>query len=266
MTIMFISSMHIFHIEPSRDPIFYADEPRYFEGLRKPYYYNSDPRARPLACVDTTELCSSDGKTCWKMRSAVPANTPSTQAYWLMKWSLENSNTYQTIKWRLGAALLAQRRVSSYLSMPLAPNQWEIEAGQMFATSLARTQYDTWAIATSEDRGRPGYIEVTPEEAKGQLCGLYKFKTIDYTNVNLAAFIGLIVLSIAIYIMSWRVTSKRGIAIATWVWSWKSKSSGESQKPSKPLVIEVVVALPLAFYYLSASSFGKLRNWIGGKK
>lgn len=202
LTIMFVSSMHIYHPTPSLDPIFHAQEPRYFKELRKPLYYNSDPRARALACVDKSEVCSPDGKICWPMTSPVPDKVPSTPAYWLMKWSLENSNIYDSIKWRLGSALLAQESIAQSLSIPLPPNQWQIEAEQLFATSLARIQFDALGIATGEDRHRPGYIDVTPDEAKGRLCGLYKFKTADYTNINLLAFIGLILLAIAILILS----------------------------------------------------------------
>ncbi|KAL2048570.1 hypothetical protein N7G274_000482 [Stereocaulon virgatum] len=122
-------------------------------------------------------------------------------AYWFMKWSLENSNIYDSIKWRLGTALLAQESVSQWVSIPLPPDQWQLEANQLFATSLARVQYDAWSIATGEDRQRPGYVDKTPDEAKGQLCGLYKFKTLDFTNINLAAFIGLAVLAIFVFIL-----------------------------------------------------------------
>ena len=199
---MFISSTHIYHTKRSFDPIFYADEPRYFEGLREPLYYNSNPQARVLACVDKTEVCPPNGKTCWSMTAPVPEKKSPPSAYWLMKWSLENSNTYDSIKWRLGTALLAQESVSQFVSRPLPSNQWQIEASQLFATSLARIQYDALGIATGEDRQRPGYVEVTPDEARGKLCDLYKFKTPDYTNINLIAFIGLNLLAIAIIILS----------------------------------------------------------------
>ena len=63
-----------------------------------------------------------------------------------------------------------------------------IEADQLFATSLARIQWDAWDIASGADRNLPGFVEMTPDEARGQLCGIYKFKTSDYTNVNLPAF------------------------------------------------------------------------------
>lgn len=254
--------MHIYHVKPSRDPIFPADEPRYIEGFREPFYYNADPRARALACVDTSELCSPDETTCWSMTSPLPPDIQSSPAYWLMKWSLENSNTYDSIKWRLGTALLAQERVSQSVSNPLSPHQWQLEADQLFATSLARIQYDAWKIATGEDRERPGYVEVTPDEARGRLCRLHKFKSSDYTNINLAAFVGLPLLAITIFILSWDA-SVVGLGF----------KANESAAP-EPLVIDVLVrfifhvllAFSVAIYNSITTLFRKLGQYIKDRR
>lgn len=202
LTILFVASMHIYHVMQSFDPIFPAKQPRYFPGQRNPLYYNEDSRATVLSCVDETELCSPDGKTCWNMASPVPDGVPSSPAYWLMKWSLENSDTYNSIKWRLGSALLAQEKISQSRSRPLDAHQWEVEARQLFATSLARIQYDVRKISLGLDSDLPEYAEVTPDEARGKLCGLYIYKTPEYSNINLLAFIGLIVLAIIVFFLS----------------------------------------------------------------
>ena len=262
LTIIFVSSMHLYHVKPSFDPIFPANEPRYFEGFREPFYYNADPRARALACVDTSELCSPDGTTCWSMTSPLPPNIQSSPAYWLMKWSLENSNTYDSIKWRLGTALLAQESVSQSVSNPLSPFQWQLEANQLFATSLARVQYDAWKIATGEDCERPGYVEVTPDEAKGRLCRLYKFKSSDYTNINLAAFVGLPLLAITSFILSWDA-SVVGLG-----------SKEDESATSKPLIIDVLVrfivhvllALTVAIYTGITTLSQKLGKYIKNRR
>ena len=264
LTIIFVSSMHIYHTKPSFDPIFHATEPKYFEDSREPYYYNADPRARALGCVDTTELCSPDSKTCWSMTAPVPPNIPSSSAYWLMKWSLENSNIYDSIKRRLGTALQAQQSISQFLSNPLPPDQWQIETSQLFATSLAYIQYDAWGIATGEDRERPGYVEVTPNEARGRLCNLYKFKTTDYTNVNLAAFIGLPLLAVSIFVLSWNAETV-GLA---------PKPRQEENSSSQPLVIDILVNFLLAaittiifgVYSFTTFLFTKLKESIRGRR
>ena len=134
------------------------------------------------------------------MTDSTPQGIETNPAYWLMKWSLENSNTYDAIKRRLGSSLLAQESVSQFVSVPLESNQWEIEAMNMFTTSLARVQFDAWRIATGQGRERPGYVEVTPDEAKGQLCRLLKIRGPGYTNINTLAFFCLSLASILIMV------------------------------------------------------------------
>ena len=192
MTIIFVRSMHIYYTRHSTDPVFPAEKSKHFEGENEPLYYNADPRARAFACVDATELCSSDGSNCWSMTASIPQDISVDPGFWLMKWSLESSTTFDSLTWRLGSALLAQESISqSIASNSLHHRQWELEAEQLFATSLARIQFEAMAIATAEGKERPGYREVTPDEAKGQLCGLYKYKTIGYTNINCVALFGL---------------------------------------------------------------------------
>ena len=182
--------MHIYHAKPSLDTVFYANEPKQFRDSQKTFYYNSDSRAMPLACVDTTQLCSADGKRCWFMNSAFPDDFSSTPSYWSMKWSLGDSDTYGSIKWRLGTALKAQESISQTISPPLSPVQWQIEAKRLLATSLARIQYDAYDIATGADRDRPGYVEVTPEETRGHLCGHFKFETSDSRTLTWLRLLG----------------------------------------------------------------------------
>jgi hypothetical protein len=204
---MFLSSIHILHVTPNLDQIFRATTPYYDESSSQPYYYNSDPRARPLACIDTSELCSPDGKHCWSMKSAAPKSA----AFMLTELSLASSTIYDSIKSRLATALLAQESVGQYVSGPLDPRQWEVEAAQLFATSLARIQYDAWGIATAEDRERPGYVEDSPEWARGQLCDIYKFKIgVGYTNVNIIAYICIVFAAGAVWILSWKANRQEG--------------------------------------------------------
>ena len=264
LTILFVSSMHIYHTKPSFDPIFHATEPRYFDDSREPYYYNADPRARALGCVDTTELCSPDSKACWSMTAPVPPNVPSSPAYWLMKWSLERSNIYDSIKRPLGTALQAQQSINQFVSNPLPPDQWQVEGSQLFATSLAHIQYDAWGIATGEDRERAGYVEVTPDEARGRLCNLYKFKTADYTNVNLAALIGLPLLAISFFVLSWDAGT---VGLSPMI-------RRDENPPSQPLVVDMLVKFILAavttiivgIYACIPFLFRKLKQGIRGRR
>jgi hypothetical protein len=69
VTIIFVSSLRILYEQRSDDPIFPADQEFPLAGSRKPCFRNSDPRARPLACVNTIEICTPDGETCWSINS-----------------------------------------------------------------------------------------------------------------------------------------------------------------------------------------------------
>ncbi|MCJ1250939.1 hypothetical protein MMC30_008167 [Trapelia coarctata] len=263
LAIIFVSSMHIYHLKPSYDPIFPATQPRYVDGFHDPYYYNSDPRARPLACVDTTELCSPDGTTCWPMTADLPDKVPNTPAYWLMKWSLRSSTTSESIKWRLGTALLAQEKISQSRSQPLSDDHWEAEAKQLFATSLARAQFDAWGIAVGENREQPGYIEVTPDEGKGRLCGMYKFNSIGYTNINLGAFIGLLFTPFAIFFLSLEAkTVKRLFLCCICRQKGKSVEDTTGKASWEPLVINVGLKYFVPFFFYLVRGVLAGASWI----
>ena len=209
LTIMFVLSAHILHQRPSYDPIFPAQD------RNKDGWYNANPQARVLACVDLSEIYSRDEGQHWESHEEDVANYSDDAGTWLMRLAMDDSNTNYAMHWRLGSALLAQQNISHYTSLPLASNQWELEARQFFATSLARIQYNARGIASGEDHERSGYVDNTPDEAKGRLCGLYKFKTPNHTNISLVGFLGYILLAFAMYVLSWKLPSKRGDSLIT---------------------------------------------------
>lgn len=210
ITIMFVSALHILYLKPSADPIFPADKKIYLDDYSKPWYYKSDPIARALACVDTTQLCSPDGKECWSMTDE-RNGTKFPAEYWLMKLSLESSSVFDSINKRLGSALQAQEKVTQFASPPLSDYQWMAEAERLFATSLARIQFDAFNIASGEDQVHEvdGFIPQTPEEAP-DLCGIFKFKCTGYTNLN---YIALWCLGLPITILCFLLTLEVGTVV-----------------------------------------------------
>lgn len=92
--------------------------------------------------------------------------------------------------------------------------QWIAEARQLFATSLARIQFDAWSIASGEDAvhvGADGYVDKTPKHLKaGDLCGHFKFRSSGYRNIDFLAFVLTVVLvPILSWILSRRVQSAK---------------------------------------------------------
>ncbi|KAG8533040.1 uncharacterized protein KY384_001823 [Bacidia gigantensis] len=256
LTIMFISSAHIYYTKPNLDPIFHAEEPKQVGGLQGTYYFNSDPRARPMACVDKTELCSPDGKRCWSMTSPVPNGVPSSNAYWLMKWALENSNSYDSIKWRLGNALLAQEKISQFVSRPLSPVQWQLEVSQLFATSLARSQFDVLGIGIGEDREKPGYVELTPAEARGHLCGLVKVKMTGAINVHLGWFLLIFALLFLIFFLTWKPKTV----------GWKAPERGYGGQREAIMIDYIIERVSELSVWLLGFAKEKYRNWKASKQ
>lgn len=137
LTIVFVAALHILYSKKSNDPIFPADKPFRYPGESKDYYVNSNPKSRPFACIDETKFCAPSGSPCWTAIDPIPDGVANTSAYWLMKYSLQKSNIYDSIKLRLGSALLAQQQVGMSRSTPLPDNHWEREVEQLFRASLA---------------------------------------------------------------------------------------------------------------------------------
>ena len=204
LTLIFVQSAHILYDEASKDPVFPALSQ--FQDKWK----SADPRSRVLACVDTSQIYAPDGSGPWEIGDVLPTNVFHTSDFWLSRLSMDNSNTRSSILWRLGSALLAQQKIGQYVSMPLSNRQWELEAEQFYKTSLARLQFDAFAIASAEDSEREGYTDWTPDEIKGNLYGIYKRPGTDYTNISLVGFLGYILLAIMITILSLELPSKRG--------------------------------------------------------
>ena len=186
VTIFFVSSLRILYEERSEDPIFPADQEWRLPGDDRPWFRNSDPRARPFACINTIEMCTPDGTTCWNVNEpttnkSTPDNTPE---YNLLYASLFRTDVYFSIAKRQGRALLAQSKVSQYFSTRLGDDPWVAEVSNLANISLARTSINTWSVASGEDyvhEGKDGFVDVTKDY--GNLCGIYKYNPQSYQSL-----------------------------------------------------------------------------------
>jgi hypothetical protein len=222
LTLIFISSLRIYYKKWSDDPIFPADKEVYLEGEKRPWFRNSDPRARPLACINYIEVCLGDGKTCWPMNDHLPTDASNTTVspppeFWLMYASLLKTDIYNAIEKRLGRGLIAQSKVSQYFSEALGDHHWVDEVERLVATSHARTQINTWSIAKGEDsihEGKDGYTLITPEEKYGNLCGMFKYNPPGYASIRFITLI-FILLSFPLFLLLSRK------------WPWNNGSEAE---------------------------------------
>lgn len=107
--------------------------------------------------------------------------------------------------------------MSQYQSQDLGDAHWRVEAERLFQTSLARIQYDAWAIGTGEDQARvrdDGYANDTPDEA-GNLCGILKFLSSDYRNVPRTLYICLMSIYPGLLLLSMKV--KTVVKVGNWI-------------------------------------------------
>lgn len=196
---MFISSCHIIYTKPSTDYIFFADE-EYPKGDQT--YRNPDPRARPLACVDWSEVCTANGE-------CAPADEEHPEygkEYEFTREALLKSTIFKSIEFRGGRALLAQEKVTDFESSGLPDDQWIIESMSLFNTSLARIQFDALDIAfgAGHENDPGSYTLNTPDWARNQLCGIYKYRLPKgYTNIIILPEVALVVVIAGVCLLGW---------------------------------------------------------------
>jgi hypothetical protein len=192
----------------------------------KPLYFNNDSIATVLACVDTVSVCSADGNTCW-----ADINDPTKDlsshvektGYYMLDMALTRSNVCNSILLLGGSALDAHSKLLSNLSLPislpLATEQWKVEARRLFEGSLARIQIDLRDYirgAAADQSGFANHIDSAYED----MCSSYKFRTVGWKNVNLWGLRLLLVLALTVYFLSFETTrfSEEPETIAESVW------------------------------------------------
>lgn len=225
-----MSSLRILYEEPNNDPIFPADLKWDVKGDPRPWWKNSDPRARPLACLNQIEVCAPNGEPCFPYRapdnetgfdfSADPELT-------LLFASLDRTDIFDSIRKRQGRALEAQQAISGYFSSSLGENPWIKEVRNLVATAHARTQINAWSIASGEDSVHEGkgYEELTKDI--GHLCGKFKYNPQGYASLNFVAFLVMCLLPPTL----WFITLD-GVLVDRKTQEWRKKTSGDSDGSS----------------------------------
>jgi hypothetical protein len=227
LSLIFVTALRILYTKPSNDPVFPADKAFRYPGDKGYYYYNSQAKARAFACIDETIFCAPSGSPCWHANDPIPADGFNTSSYWLMKYALKSSNTYDAIKLRLGSGLLAQQRVGQSRSTALADNHWQLEAEHLFKTSLARAQFDAWSIASAEDHDNPTYTDTLPDEARGEVCGLFKFQASGYVNIRIQPFVWLM--------LAWPLMLLLSVELKTYKSTWHMVCSRIASRKAPPI-------------------------------
>jgi hypothetical protein len=182
VTLMMITSCHLFYTKESTDPVFPAKWDKEVKAYRNPHAYPSI-----LACVDWNKVCVKGG-SCTSVRDERDDRGP---VYEFTRLSMLKAVTYRSINTRRGSALQAQELIRGFRSsLPTeGDKQWVVEARGLFNTSLARIQHDARSIAMGEARLAPG----TEEDSyynDGRLKGIYKaVLPRSMSNINILALV-----------------------------------------------------------------------------
>lgn len=226
-SLLLIQSQNNYHKTSRDDPVFPAK--LQVEPPVRPYplFYNDDPVATALACVDSVSVCHANGELCWsKVNNPInelPSHKEKT-GYYMLDIALMRSNICNGVLLRGGSSLDAQSKMQANLSvplsLPLAPEQWKVEVRALFKASLARIQIDLRDYMRGAAANVAGFQDHT-ESGYAEMCGAYKFRTVGWTNINAWAFWLLIILVVIVYFLSWELgePSEEQQTVAEWIWA-----------------------------------------------
>jgi hypothetical protein len=192
-----------------------------------PLFYNDDPVATALACVDSISVCHANEELCWNNINnpinELPSHIEKT-GYYMLDMALTRSNICNSILLLGGSALDAQSKMQANLSvplsLPLAPEQWKVEVRSLFKASLARIQIDLRDYMRGAAANEVGFENHT-DSGYTEMCGAYKFRTVGWRNINAWAFWLLIILIVIVYFLSWELgeSSEEQKTVAEWIWA-----------------------------------------------
>ncbi|KAH7369555.1 hypothetical protein BKA65DRAFT_1132 [Rhexocercosporidium sp. MPI-PUGE-AT-0058] len=211
-TLMFVQSQNNYHTQPLKDPIFPANALVTPPPLRgKPLYYNADPFATVLACVDRASICTLSGDFCWSgnldkpPKALNPTSHIEKMGYYMLDISLRRSSVCNSISMRGGNALDATSKMQSNItlpvSLPLSSTQWKVEAKALFETSLARIQIELRDYVRGRGANECNFANRI-DDGFLDMCSAYQFRTVGWKNLNAAGFWLVLGLVLIIYFLS----------------------------------------------------------------
>jgi hypothetical protein len=207
ITLLLIQSQKNYHTSPSHDPIFPAKHrcPPY--PGRNPLYFNVDPISTALACVDTTEICTADGRICYPDPTHPSPELPSHDeeiGYYMLFISLMESTTFDAITLLGSRALTAEAKLEKQISLPLAEEQWKVEAENLFEATLVRPFITLRDYMRGRQAGDDEYSDRTLAGMQG-MCMAYKFRGRGFRNISVWGIILIALIVALVYILTWEV-------------------------------------------------------------
>ncbi|KAH9208590.1 hypothetical protein DL95DRAFT_467570 [Leptodontidium sp. 2 PMI_412] len=229
VTLIFISSHNILYHERRKDPIFPALQKANFPPTyRGPdLFYNNSTRAGVLGCTDQYQICITKSGPCWDngnitkifnddeaMKSAESQNVTR-----LLLLALKYSSTCGSVQFRSAEALDAQKKIAHMQSLPLANQQWKVEAQSSFRTSLARMQLNVFDVVRGSASNFRGYRDKLPPKHRG-LCQMVKIKGSGVKNISFSGLLGTVFAVGIVWTISRKIQtgSHKGRPVAVLIW------------------------------------------------
>ncbi|KAF2094500.1 hypothetical protein NA57DRAFT_60541 [Rhizodiscina lignyota] len=204
-TLVIIVSQKINYLERRSDPIFPAEDNTTFSGDPRIYYINLSGPGTVLACVDKSEWRYPAVNELWFLLGQLPTkemhDSRNGKALYLLINSLIGSTIYSSFNLRLASALNAQSRITGFVSLPLAKEQWKTEVQQLFNASLARIMINARDIARGAKSEYYGFKKAPRVEI--DICdGTYLMKTSGWKNINFTGMMWVLCTSVLVMLLA----------------------------------------------------------------
>jgi hypothetical protein len=189
-TLIVIGNTGIAYPLARQDPIFPAQV-----QLSDGRFYNRHAYNAVLGCNDQTKFCTPDGEVCQSIQQVAyqkewQKEDESRILFGMLSNALVFSSTNNAIRFRLADALHAQSNQIAGRSLLLDEEQWKVEVQRFFSMSLARIQITARNIARGAGTDLPNSDVVDQLPWIRGICGIYKFKSTGWKNLNVSGFLG----------------------------------------------------------------------------
>ena len=204
-TLIIVVSQKINYLEKSLDPIFPAQDNTTIQGDPRTFYINLSGPGTVIGCIDRTEWRDQLFNASWFPLPQLPTkemhDSQNSRAIYFLTNSLIGSNIFSTLNLRLTAALDAESRISGFVSLPLAKEQWKTEVQRLFNISLARIMINARDISRGAKSEYYGFEKLPTTEV--DICQeTYLVQSIGWRNINFSGVIWILCTSILVILLA----------------------------------------------------------------